>query len=206
MSDFGARVKERREHLGMSQEELASLLGYSDKSSISKIENNQRDITRGKIIEFAEVLKTTPSYLMGWTDEKEDFSRYGLTPATLHKIPLLGSVACGKPVFADQDLETYVDPKDVGADFALRAKGDSMIGDGINDGYIVYIRKQPTVDPGEIAVVLIDDEATLKHVYKRDGEIQLVASNLAYAPITIREGDGKEVSILGKAVGIYREL
>ena len=67
MSDFGKRVRKRREHLGMSQDELALLLGYSDKSSISKIENSQRDIYRGKVVEFAEALKTTPSYLMGWT-------------------------------------------------------------------------------------------------------------------------------------------
>lgn len=204
MSDFGARVKERREHLGMSQEELASLLGYSDKSSISKIENNQRDITRGKIIEFAEVLKTTPSYLMGWTDEKEDFSRYGLTPATLHKIPLLGSVACGKPVFADQDIETYVDAGNVGADFALHCKGDSMIGAGIYDGDIAYIRRQPTLQSGEIGVVLIGDEATLKRFYKYPDQIQLHAENSAYPALVFRESD--EITILGKLVGFYHEV
>lgn len=202
--DFGSRVKERREYLEMSQEELASLLGYSDKSSISKIENNQRDITRGKIVEFAKVLKTTPSYLMGWTNETEDYSRFGLTPVSTHKVPLLGSVVCGKPVFADQDLETYVDTDKAGADFALRCKGDSMIGAGIYDGDIAYIRKQSDVHSGDIAVVLIGEEATLKRVYKYADQIQLHAENPVYPAMVFREGE--EVIILGKLVGFYHEV
>lgn len=73
---FGDRVKNKREELGLSQEELANLLGYSDKSSISKIEKNQRDVTRSKIIEIAKALKTTASYLMGWDEETSDDHYY----------------------------------------------------------------------------------------------------------------------------------
>lgn len=206
MNTFGERIRDLRTALGLSQEDLADLLGYSDKSSISKIENDQRDITRSKIIEFAAALKTSPSYLMGWTDDPIDYPRYGLTPVETHKIPLLGRVACGKPIYAEEDIETYVDPEDVDADFALRCQGNSMIGDNIHDGDIVYIRKQNSVNKGEIAVVIIDEEVTLKHVYKNPGEIQLTSSNSDYAPITIRENEGKEVHILGKAVGVYRDL
>lgn len=206
MSDFGSRVKRRRELLGLSQEELAAKLGYSDKSSISKIENNTRDITRGKVVEFAKALKTTPLYLMGWTDEEDDYSSYGFIPVTTHKIPLLGNIAAGEPLYAEENLETYIDPDDINADFALRVKGDSMIGDNIEDGHIVFVRKQSTVNPGEIAVVLIGNEATLKRVYISNNEIQLIASNPAYPPIIIRESDGQNVRILGRAVGIYRDL
>lgn len=204
--NFGDRVKYRRESLDMTQDELAAKLGYSGKWAISKIENGSADIPRYKVEEFAEALKTTPVFLMGYTDEVNGIEGLGFIDVQKHKIPLLGHIACGEPIFADEHIETYIDPKDVDADFALYAQGDSMIGDGINDGDVVYIRRQNDVNQGEIAVVMIDDEATLKHVYKHQGEVQLYASNVKYPPISVRESDGKYVAILGKAVGYYHAL
>jgi repressor LexA len=204
VSDFGKRVRKRREHLGMSQDELALLLGYSDKSSISKIENSQRDIYRGKVVEFAEALKTTPSYLMGWTD---DVLGYNLLQVTTRKIPIIGNVHCGVPEYAEEDFLDIVD-SDIRADFALRATGDSMIGAGIEEGDLVFVRKQPTINSGELAVVLIKDEAAIKRVYMHDSYISLSAENPAYAPIVIKENEEQEVFILGKVVAhmhFYKE-
>ena len=114
------------------------------------------------------------------------------------KIPLLGTIAAGEPILAEQNIEDYVDiERAVQADFCLRVKGSSMINAGIQDGDIVFIRKQPDVEDGEIAAVLIDEEATLKRVFKFKGEVQLRAENPKFKPINLN-GD-KNVLILGKA-------
>lgn len=114
------------------------------------------------------------------------------------KIPLLGTIAAGEPILAEQNIEDYVDIESaVQADFCLRVKGSSMINAGIQDGDIVFIRKQPDVEDGEIAAVLIDEEATLKRVFKFNEEVQLRAENPKFKPITLN-GD-KNILILGKA-------
>lgn len=115
-------------------------------------------------------------------------------------LPLLGEIACGEPRFASQELYGYIPANGVSADFCLRAKGDSMTGARINDGDIVFIKKQDSVENGQIAAVAIDDEATLKRVYISDGVVTLVAENPAYAPITVKSSDAKSVRILGRAV------
>lgn len=120
-----------------------------------------------------------------------------IKPST-KKIPLLGTIAAGTPILADENIEDYIDlDKEIQADFALRIKGDSMINANIKDGDIVFIHKQSDVDDGDIAAVLIEDSATLKRVFKIGGIIQLRAENSKYPPITLN-GD-KSVYILGKA-------
>ncbi len=96
-----------------------------------------------------------------------DLYKYdNILPITTQKIPFLGSVACGQPIYAEEDKESYIVlGTNIKADFCLRAQGDSMIDARIHDGDIVYVRKQEAVDNGEVAVVLIGDEATLKRVY-----------------------------------------
>lgn len=203
--NFGQRLRDAREAKGLSQQDLADKIGTS-KSMISAYENGQSDPRQSMIPLLAKTLNISIGWLITGSTSNLDYARYGLLPVTKHKIPLLGEVACGKPILADEELETYIDPQDIDADFALRAKGDSMTGDNIHDGDVVYIRKQSQVGQGEIAVVLIEEEATLKHVYRTISEVQLVASNPSFAPIVVREGDGKEISILGKVVGLYRNF
>ena len=119
----------------------------------------------------------------------------------LREIPLLGSIACGEPILAQENIEEQlVIPAHIHADFALRCKGDSMVNARIYDGDIVYIRQQPDVEDGEIAAVLIDDEATLKRVYKFAGRVQLRAENPRYQPLEYSAEDYKTVRVLGKAV------
>lgn len=116
-------------------------------------------------------------------------------------VPLVGTIACGTPTLAEENIEEYVKMSDnVRADFALRCKGDSMINARIFDGDIVFIRQQPDVENGEIAAVLIENEATLKRVYKYGSRLELRAENPTFAPLNFENEQLNEIRILGKAV------
>jgi len=120
---------------------------------------------------------------------------------------MLGEIACGHPCFASEDFTTYVELNaDVAADFVLRAKGDSMINARIYDGDIVFIKSQPDVENGQIAAVIIDDEATLKRVYKQNDFITLQSENPAYPPFVITKSSTKNVRIIGKAIAFQGNL
>ena len=198
----GDRIKLRRQELGFSQTEVADKIEVS-KQTLYKYENNiVTNIPSNKIELLASLLNTTPSYLMGWNDEITIADSDNIIPLpTTYTVPLLGEIACGKPILAEENIEGMVKvPEYIQADFALRCKGDSMIGARILDGDIVYIRQQPDVDDGEIAAVLIDNEATLKRVYKMPGRLQLRAENPAFLPINLEGDELETVRILGKAV------
>lgn len=211
MSTIGDRIKARREALGMTQEELADLLGYRGKSSVSKLESGQGDPGQSKVLAFARALKTTPAYLMGWV---EDPMPTGIPPGfeplpKMVKRPLVGSIACGDPITAEENIEDYVDvPEDSQCDFCLRCKGDSMIDAGIHDGDVVYIHSQPEVENGQIAAVRIDGEATLKRVFWDKGSqvLQLVPANSSYMPKVYSGQSLESVHIEGRAVGFTHWL
>lgn len=211
MSTIGDRIKARREALGMTQEELADLLGYRGKSSVSKLESGQGDPGQSKVLAFARTLKTTPAYLMGWV---EDPMPTGIPPGfeplpKMVKRPLVGSIACGEPITAEENIEDYVDvPEDTHCDFCLRCKGDSMIDAGIHDGDVVYIHSQPEVENGQIAAVRIDGEATLKRVFWDKGSqvLQLVPANSSYMPKVYSGQSLESVHIEGRAVGFTHWL
>ena len=125
------------------------------------------------------------------------------------RIPILGSVACGTPIFSEQNIEDYFVTNDIiKADFCLYAKGDSMIGADINDGDLVFIRKTPAVDNGKIAVVLIGEETTLKRVYKTETNLILHAENRTYQPLIYTEKDceTENILVLGEMIGIYKNI
>lgn len=320
---YGKNIKKRREELGMTQEELAKACGYQSKSSISKIEAEETDLTQSKLVEIANALRTTPGALFepvkpksktrrGFKDtvidkvlgidgldddEREELffdpyelydsqelkflfsnnlkilmrndhinnatlaNRLGVSEsavgkwlsgnilprsnmqlkiadffgirhsdlflepeeqkqvqksspqifsekisAKLYHYPLLGTIAAGAPILADEHIEDYITLSfDVNADFALRVRGDSMIEANIFDGDIVFIHQQPTVENGEIAAVMLIDPvtsdavATLKRVYQTPNGMQLVPENRNYAPIIVNEDNGEGAKILGKA-------
>lgn len=119
-----------------------------------------------------------------------------------YKIPLLGTIACGEPILAAENIEDEVEiPEHIHADFALRCKGDSMINARIHDGDIVYIRQQPAVNNGEIAAVLIGDEATLKRVYVHSDHVVLQPENPSFDPLVYFGDAMEQIRVLGKAVG-----
>lgn len=210
----GEKIREARLKKGYTQTELAELLGYKSRSSINKIEVEGRDIPRSSVIKFAKALDVTPAYLMGWEDEpKPEQSLYdrfdNLHPVKLKRFPLLGEIACGEPIYAEENHESYVSADaDIHADFCLKAKGDSMINADIHDGDVVFIRSQSMVENGEIAAVIIEDEATLKRVYydRENNRLQLIAENPKYAPLVYTGEELNYIRILGKAVTLMREL
>lgn len=206
--NIGDRVRLLREQKGMTQEELATKLGYKSKSSVTHIEKG-RDIPRSMVVTLAKILDTTPAFLMGWEELSADplselMQKYdNIKPVKLKRFPMLGEIACGKPVFADEDREHYImADMDIHADFCLTAKGDSMINARIYEGDIVFIKEMPIVDNGDIAAVIIDDEATLKRVYyyPDDNMLQLVAENPKYKPLVYQGEELNHIRILGKAV------
>lgn len=205
MLDVYKRIKDLRVEAGMSQGELAKKTGYNDRSSIAKIEAGKVDLSQSKIVAFAKALNTTTAYLMG--AEAGETTAHSI-PAGFEPLPkmvrrpLIGDIACGEPITAEQNVRDYVDvPEDVACDFCLRCHGDSMIDAGIRDNDVVYIRIQPEVNDGEIAAVRIGDEATLKRVYYDGSTITLVPANSAYRPKSYAGQELENIQIEGKAVG-----
>lgn len=204
MAEIGKRIKLKREALGLTQEDLAKKLGYKSKTTIAKIESGTNDIVQSKVKDFAVALETTIAYLMGWDDDTLSSVSNILPMPETKKIPLLGTIACGTPILATENVAEYIDMDcDIHADFALRCKGDSMINARIFDGDIVYVRKQSSVENGEIAAVLIkglEDEATLKRVYLDNDSIRLCAENPMYKDMIFMKEKMNDVEIIGKAV------
>ena len=198
--DLKDKIRTRRLDLGLTLEEVAHVVGVG-KSTVRKWETGDiANMRRDKIAKLAEALQTTPAFLMGW--ETDSSLPDNILPMPdMGRVPLLGQIACGKPITAEENIEDYVDiPEHIKADFALRCRGDSMINARIFDGDIVYIRQQPDVANGEIAAVLIGSEATLKRVYHYADRLELRPENPTF-PVLSYEGDElSDVRIIGKAV------
>lgn len=199
MTTVGSRIKARRCELGLSVDELALKLG-KNRATIYRYESDCIENLPITIIEpLSAALQTTPAYLMGWVD---DPTPNNIIPMPeMGSIPLVGTIACGEPILASENIEGNVSaPEHIHADFALRCKGDSMINARIFDGDIVYIRQQPTVEDGEIAAVLIEDEATLKRVHLFPDHISLEPENPQFRPLVYWGEEMNNIRILGKAV------
>lgn len=205
---FGEKVKARRIELGLSQDELCAKLGYAGRSSISRIENDERDVPIDKVKAIADALMVSPGYLMGWEDG-ENLLPPNLLPITKKQYKVLGEIACGQPIFADESHDTYIEAaSDIDADFCLIAKGDSMIDDRIYDGDVVFIKSTSIVDNGSIAAVAIDDEATLKrwYFYPKEKKLVLVPANNKYAPMVYVGQELNQIRCIGKAVCFMSKL
>lgn len=155
--------------------------------------------------------KNMSGLFVGTYDENEFVNKVmgSLRPITKKRFPMLGEIACGKPLYANEDHESYVDASaDIDADFCLTAKGDSMIGARIHAGDVVFIKSMPIVDNGAIAAVIIDDEATLKrwYYYPEQQKLMLTAENPAYAPLMYVGEELNSITCLGKAVCFMSNL
>jgi repressor LexA len=131
--------------------------------------------------------------------------------ARLVEIPIVGRVAAGQPILAQERIEdtVQVDAFLLGTNkkvYGLRVQGDSMIGDGILPGDYVFVKKQLHAQDGEIVVAMIDEEATVKRVYFEGDRVRFQPSNPRMAPIYVRESDFRTTMILGVVVGVYRRL
>jgi repressor LexA len=132
-------------------------------------------------------------------------------PSRLVDVPIVGRVAAGQPILAEERIEdtVQVDSFFLGAGrkvYGLRVQGDSMIGDGILPGDYIFVRKQLNAEDGDIVVAMIDDEATVKRIYFEGERIRFQPSNPRMAPIYVREQDFRSTMILGVVIGIYRKL
>ncbi|WP_308533246.1 S24 family peptidase [uncultured Peptoniphilus sp.] len=207
--NIGDRIKQKRLENKMTLEDLGKRADVN-KATIQRYESGKiTNIPSDRIERISEALGVSPAYLMGW-EENIDLTKIpGIIPITKKKIPLLGSIACGQPIFSNEDRESYIEVgTDIKANFCLKCKGDSMINARINDGDIVFIRSQSIVDNGEIAAVIIDDEATLKRVYyhKENNIIELRPENPKYKSIIYTGEELDHVKILGKAIAFQSDV
>lgn len=204
--NIGDRVKMLRVKKGLTQLELAELLGYKSKSSVAHIENG-RDIPRSMVVKLAEALNTTPTFLMGWSDNAKP-EKIGLETIVqlrqrcVRMIPLYESAAAGFGAYADSTavgcVPCYIE-SDWEADnsIAVKVKGDSMY-PKIEDGDIVIICKDMEYEDGKIVVARIDDdEAVVKRLRLYPEKLVLESINPEYQGLTFEREDMNRVHIEG---------
>jgi len=220
---FENRLKEAIHLRGLRAVDLSEKTGIS-KQRISQYTNGVYEAKQRALYLLAKELSVSEAWLMGYDvpinrlDEtlfhdktvpqnKENMQDF--YPLEIVKVPLLGEISCGRPIFANEDRECYMKlGTSIHADFCLTARGDSMINARINDGDVVFIRKQSAVDNGDIAAVIIDDETTLKRVYYYPDQQKLVlqAENPKYEPFVYVGLELESIEILGKAVGFQSDI
>ena len=201
---FGDKIREARKAAGLTQRQLAETINVSN-TSISNWEKGLSRPDPDTIQNLCWALDVQPNYFFG--AESRIYPDNILPMPEMRKIPLLGTIACGTPILATENTDGDVNiPEYIHADFALRCKGDSMINARIFDGDIVYIRQQEAVENGDIAAVLIEDEATLKRVRLYDDHISLEPENPLYKPIVLWGEEMNTAKILGKAVAFTSSI
>lgn len=209
MNDYEIRdnisknLKKCMEEKDINNKELANILNVSE-STVGKWLLKKSVPRMGIIEQISNYFNIEKSDLI---EDKNDLSN--IPGIKIIKkfvtVPLLGEIACGEPIFCNQNYDNLfqIDEDLAQPDFSLTARGDSMIDVGIHDGDIVFFRNTPVVENGKIAAVIIDNTTTLKRFFKNEHEIILQPENKFYSPIIIREGDGQEVRVLGEMVGMY---
>ena len=190
MNKLYVNIKKLRKQFNLSQEELAFKTGYTDRSSIAKIESGEVDLPQSKIQLFADVFHVTPQFLMGYTDDSIPIKLPH--PESVRTIPVYGDLSCGTGLFVDDQIIDSVSvpvsmlPNRNAEYFAQYADGDSMIGAGINDGDLVIFKKSQQIENGQIGCFCIDENtATCKKFSQKGGIILLLPANDKYAPILI---------------------
>ncbi len=209
--DIATTIKLRRVELGLTLEEVGDATGVK-KSTVMKWETGAiKNMRRDKLARLAYVLRLDPVLLMRTSDEAEDvkfdiFKFENISSLKPLRVPVLGNVAAGTPIFAEQEYDAFI-PNDanIKCDFALKVKGHSMY-PTYHDGDWVYIRETPTVDDGAIAVVIIENEATLKRVYRTPEGLRLISDNPDYPPLKYDADECEQVRIVGKPVAFLRNV
>ena len=201
---------------GLKPVDLHVLTGIS-KPSISQYMSGAVKPKQDRIYMMAKALDVDAVWLMGYDVPKKtikvsasfDTARKiipkakNIVPFTPSRVPLVGRIAAGTPILAEQNIDGYENLADgVQADFCLQVQGDSMIGANIHNGDIVFIRQQAEVEDGEIAAVLVDDSATLKRFYRHDGAVELRPENPRYRSMIFTADNCSNFRVLGKAVAL----
>ncbi len=205
---FSVRLKQLRKERGLLQKDISQIFNVS-MGAVGNWESGNRIPDSETLSRIADYFRVSVDYLLGRDTPSESAGTVpGLIAVRKQKIPVLGEIACGKPIFADEDREVYVSvSEDLVCDYALIAKGDSML-PRIHDGDLVFIREMPVVENGRIAAVLIEDEATLKRVffYPEKQKLMLVSDNPAWEPFLYVGEELQTVRILGLAVAAQTNL
>jgi repressor LexA len=203
------RIKQLREELGKSKAQVARELQIPYTTFVN-YENEAREPNSEVLIMIANYFHVSVDYLIGRTENRHGNSLpvSNLVPLKhIIKVPIIGRIACGSPILAEQNYEgqTFC-PDEVNADFALRCQGDSMIDANIQDGDIVFIKDTPEVENGEIAAVVVGEEATLKKVYYHGDTVTLIPANSSYEPMVFKKDEINDIRICGKAVAVLRHI
>ena len=196
---IGDNIRYLRKRKGYSQTALARKLNINQ-ASVSLWEKGETNPNTATLLELAKIFEVPLDFFMS-DEPRRELDSISIRRAA---VPIVGDIACGTPITAEQNIDGYADlPDGVHADFAIRCKGDSM-SPTFQDGDLVLIRQQPEVQNGQIAAVGIGGETTLKHVYRRDDGLLLTADNAAYPPIYVPANSDEEIVIYGLAVGYTR--
>lgn len=217
MKTTAERIKEGMEIRNLKQTDLVEMTGIS-KGALSSYISGRYVPKQNNIYLISKALDVSESWLMG-NDvpmERQIYSSStvnvsNIYPIELKRFPMLGEIACGKPKYTNEDRESYIMAgTDIKADFCLKAKGDSMINARIHDGDIVFIQKQDTVENGEIAAVIVnnDSEATLKRFfyYQEKSLLILKPENSAYEDQIYQGEELNQVHVLGKAIAFQSDV
>lgn len=202
---IGDRIKNRRTEIGLTLKEVAEQIGVKE-ATVQRYESgNIKTLKQETIAKIAQVLKVSPSYLMGWD---EDPLPSNVTPlSSLPMIPVVGNIAAGQPILAQENIIGYIptDIKNPDEYFYLHVEGDSMINAGIPDGSDVLIRKQNCAENGQIVACFVNgDSATLKRFKQLNDTVFLIPENSNYEPIIVKCNDFETgyARILGVAVEV----
>ena len=190
---FAKNLKYLREKSGMEQIDLAYQLGRKSSSSISEWESGKYTPKVGILSEIANIFDVDMDDMMNYDLSLQPTNVFNIKETK--NIPVLGNIACGDPILADENI----------ADYIAFPSGDSME-PNIKDGSLVLIRKQSDVEDGEIAAVIFEDntEATLKRIKRQGPHLMLLADNADHAPIIIDES--QPIRIVGKAIKTINEI
>ncbi len=200
-------LKEIRKERKKTQTQIANYLGITQQA-YAMYESGSRNPPTDILQKLSDYYNVSVDYLLGRNTDNQIYLQFNnISPLTKKRVPMLGKIACGEPIFCDEDRESYImTGTDINADFCLTAQGDSMIGARILDGDIVFIRRQEMVENGEIAAVVIDNEATLKRVYYSPGRLVLQAENPKYPPLVYTKEELNNIIILGKAIAFQSDV
>ena len=210
MTIVSERLKRAMKLRNRKQIDLVRMTGIG-KASICTYLSGKYEPKQANTYKLAEALNVNPAWLMGQDVPMELTASSALPHPDLltvrkKRVRMLGSIAAGEPIYADEDRDTYVAvDSDLECDFALRISGDSM-SPRLLDGDTVFFREQDDVNDGQIAAVIIDGNATLKHVYHLPNGIQLVSDNPKYPPMIFDAQNSDSARIIGLAVGYQRKL
>lgn len=189
------RLREARKNADMTQKEVAARLDMTE-AGYCCYETGKRIPNALQIARLAQIFDVTGDYLLETVELENN-----------RNVPILGRIACGAPILAEENIEEYITlPTGVRADYALYCRGDSMTGAGIYDGDVVYIRQTADVQDGQIAAVRICDEATLKRIFRVPDGLLLVADNPTQPRRLYTGPEAAEVEIMGLAVAYLHKI